>query len=182
MTDASRTARASTLWIMLLTLASTATTLVFACATPFPALAALAAAHMRRADGVALAVAAWVASQAVGFCVLDYPTDASTMLWGVAIGTAAVAGALAAHAAAGRVTGGEPARLAAAYVAAFAAFKLVILLWSVARGEVGTALSVEIMVRQFARNALILGALTLFYHLLVRAGVPGPRHRLASAG
>lgn len=186
MTDALRTASpapggASTLWIMLLTLASTATTLVFACATPFPALAALAAVYLRRADGVALAVAACVASQAVGFCLLDYPTDAGTMLWGVAIGTAAIAGALAAHAAAARVSATEPARLAAGYLAAFVAFKLVILLWSVARGEIGTALSVEIMARQFARNALILGGLTALYHLLVRAGMPMPRRRLASA-
>jgi hypothetical protein len=180
MTDTLSTRRASTLWIMLLTLASTATTLVFACATPFPALAALAAAHMRRADGVALAVAAWVASQAVGFCLLDYSTDASTMLWGVAIGTAAVAGAVAAHAAAARVPASEPARLAAGYLAAFVAFKLVILLWSLGRGEVGSALSVEIMARQFARNALILGGLTALYHLLVRVGVPTPR-RLAPA-
>lgn len=174
MTDAISTRRASTLWIMLLTIASTATTLVFACATPFPALAALAAAHMRRADGVALAVAAWAASQGVGFCLLAYPMDVSTALWGVAIGTAAVAGALAAHAAAARVAENEIARLAAAFVAAFAAFKIVILLWSLARGEVGTALSVEIMARQFARNALILGGLAALYHCLVRAGLPTP--------
>lgn len=180
MTNALSTGRASTLWIMLLTLASTATTLIFACATPFPALAALAAAHMRRADGVALAVAAWVVSQAVGFCLLGYPIDASTALWGVAIGTAAVAGAFASHAAAARVRATEPARLAAGYLAAFVAFKLVILLWSLGRGEVGSALSVEIMARQFARNALILGGLTAFYHLLIRIGVPTPPRRRAA--
>jgi len=173
-------ARASALWIMLLTLASTATTLVFACATPFPALAALAAAYMRRTDGVLLALAAWVASQAVGFCLLDYPRDAGTILWGVAIGTAAVAGALAAHAAAARA-GTTATRLVAGYLAAFVAFKLVILGWSVARGDVGSALSIEVMARQFVRNAAILAGLFALYRLLVAAGVPSPRDRPVTA-
>ena len=44
---------ASALWVSLLTAASTTATLALACATPFPALAALAAVHMRRRDGVA---------------------------------------------------------------------------------------------------------------------------------
>lgn len=44
--------RASTLWTTLLTAASTATTFMLACATPFPALAALTSVHMRRHDGM----------------------------------------------------------------------------------------------------------------------------------
>lgn len=170
---------ASTLWIMLLTLASTATTLVFACATPFPALAALAAAHMRRRDGVLLALAAWVASQAVGFCMLGYPRDASTALWGVAIGSAAVAGALAAHAAAERATS-RTGKLVAGYLAAFVTFKLAILLWSVARGDVGSAFTLDVMLRQFGRNAAILVGLLALYHALIAVGVPRPR-RVATA-
>ena len=168
--------RASTTWILLLTIASTATTLVFACATPFPALAALAAVHMRRSDGVLLMVAAWVASQAVGFCVLGYPMDASTFAWGASIGVAAIAGVLAA----GVATRGSPAvRLVLAYVAAFAAFKVAILLASLALGGVGTALSVEIMARQFVRNGAILIGLLALYHALTAAGVPEPRRAFA---
>lgn len=170
---------ASTLWIMLLTVASTATTLVFACATPFPALAALAAAYMRRRDGVLLALAAWVASQAVGFCVLDYPRDAGTMLWGVAIGTAAIAGALAAHAAADRATG-RAGKLIAGYLAAFLLFKLVILFWSVARGDVGQAFALDVMLRQFGRNAVILVGMLALYRVLIALGVPSA-NRVATA-
>lgn len=169
-------ARATTTWILLLTIASTATTLVFACATPFPALAALAAVHMRRSDGVALMIAAWVASQAVGFCALGYPLDASTMAWGVAIGIAAIAGVLAAGAAA---RGGPAVRLVLAYVAAFVAFKLMILVASLALGGIGTALSVEIMARQFVRNGAILIGLLALYHALTAAGVPEPRQAFA---
>jgi hypothetical protein len=168
--------RASTTWILLLTIASTATTLVFACATPFPALAALSAVHMRRSDGVLLMVAAWVASQAVGFCVLGYPQDASTFAWGASIGVAAIAGVLAA----GVAARGSPAvRLVLAYVAAFAAFKVAILLASLALGGVGTALSVEIMARQFVRNGAILIGLLALYHALTAAGVPEPRRAFA---
>ena len=45
---------ASALWVTLLTAASSVTTLALGCATPFPSLAALAAVHMRRRDGLAL--------------------------------------------------------------------------------------------------------------------------------
>ena len=169
-------ARASTTWILLLTIASTATTLALACATPFPALAALAAVHMRRSDGVLLMIAAWVASQAVGFCVLGYPHDAKTFEWGAAIGIGAIAGVLAA----GAVRKGSPAvRLVLAYVAAFAAFKVAILLASLALGGVGTALSVDIMMRQFVRNGAILIGLLALYHALTAVGVPAPRRALA---
>ena len=59
---------ASALWVALLTAASTATTLALACATPFPALAALAAVHMRQRDGVALmALAGSAAVRAAGY-------------------------------------------------------------------------------------------------------------------
>ena len=70
---------ASTLWISLLTAASTGTTLLLACATPFPALAALSAVHMRPRDGIALMMLAWAASQAVGFGLLGYPHDPATL-------------------------------------------------------------------------------------------------------
>ena len=56
---------AALLWIGLLTGASALTTWALGCSTPFPALAALAAAHMRRQDGIGLVVVAWLASQVV---------------------------------------------------------------------------------------------------------------------
>jgi hypothetical protein len=168
--------RVSTAWILLLTIASTATTLVFACATPFPAFAALAAVHMRRNDGVLLMIAAWVASQAVGFCALGYPQNANTLAWGAVIGLAAIGGVLAAGIAA---KGSPPIRLVLAYVAAFVAFKVAILFASLALGGVGPALSVEIMVRQFVRNGAILIGLLALYHALTAVGVPEPRRFLA---
>jgi hypothetical protein len=162
-----------TLWIVLLTAASTVTTLVLACATPFPALAAIAATQMNRRDGIALMIVAWIASQAVGFCLLDYPRDAGTMLWATALGMAAVVAVLAAQAGVAR-SGVRPgiARVALAYVIAAIAFKLVILLWSFGLGGVATALSPTINARQLLRNGAILIGLMLLYRGLVSLGLP----------
>lgn len=167
---------ASTLWIMLLTGASTATTLALACATPFTALAALAATRMHARDGMLLMLACWGASQIVGFCVLDYPRDARTMAWGVALGTGALA-ALGAARVAARFGRGPIVQLILAYLAASIGFKLVILLWSFGLGGVATALSPAINARQLIRNGAILVGLLGLYAGLVRLGVPALRRR-----
>lgn len=174
---------ASMLWISLLTAASTGTTLLLACATPFPALAALAAVHMRPRDGIALMLLAWAASQAVGFGLLRYPHDPLTLGWGVALATAAVGSALAGYAALDRL-GARPvaARLAAAYAAGFLAFKAVIALWALALGGLHTATEPSLLAEQFVRNGAILAGLYLLYRILVAAGVPAaPRASPANA-
>lgn len=175
MTDQLAERHASLLWILLLTVASTLTTLVFACATPFPALAALAAIHMTRRDGVLLMVAAWIVSQTVGFCFLGYPWDAATALTGFAIGTAAIAGVIGAGSVAARMRiTGTLVRLVVAYVAAFAVFKVAIMLWAPIMGHADAALSLQVMVRQFVRNAAILAGLYALYRGLTAVGVPEP--------
>lgn len=177
MTDQLAERNATLLWILLLTAASTLTTVVFACATPYPSLAALAAIHMNRRDGVLLMVAAWIMSQAVGFCFMGYPWDGATALTGFAVGTAAVAGVLAASLVDAPLRSkGALVRLVAAYVAAFAAFKVAIVLWAPIMGHADAALSVQVMVRQFVRNAAILAGLYAFYRALAAVGVPQPDH------
>jgi hypothetical protein len=84
------------LWIALIAALTVGGSVAFACAAPLAAIAALAALTMRRVEGVALVVTAWLANQLVGFGILDYPLDVSTFGWGGAIGAAAVGGFLAA--------------------------------------------------------------------------------------
>lgn len=171
----------SALWIVLLTAASTITTLALACATPFTALAALAATQMRARDGVLLMLASWAASQIVGFCVLDYPHDSKTIAWGVALGTGALA-ALGAARMASRDGRSLVVRLVLAYLAASIGFKLIILLWSFGLGGVATALSPSINARQLLRNGAILVGLHVLYSGLVRLGVPTlARRQVATA-
>lgn len=182
MTDTISRARASTLWILLLTAASTATTLALACATPFPSLAALAAVHMRRRDGIALMLTAWAASQLVGFLLLAYPHDIRTLGWIPGLATAAVGSALGAYAALGRVGNAPvPVRLAAAYAAGFVAFKLVVLAWAFLLGGVASAIDPDVMLRQLLRNGAILVGLYLLYRALTALGVPAPQRAPAAA-
>lgn len=172
---------ASALWVALLTAASTATTLALACATPFPALAALAAVHMRRREGVALMLLAWLASQFVGFFLLGYPRDGSTLAWGFALGTAAMGSALAGSAAVRALNyRSVAARLSLAYAAGFTAYKGVIVGWALVLGGLHTATAPDLLAEQFVRNAAILIGLYGLYRLLVAAGVPAPPQPVAS--
>lgn len=174
--------RSSALWVALLTAASTATTLALACATPFPALAALAAVHMRRRDGAALMLLAWLASQCVGFFLLGYPRDGSTLAWGFALGTAAVGSALAGYAAVRALNyRSVAARLSLAYAAGFTAYKGIIVGWALVLGGLHTATAPDLLAEQFVRNGAILIGLYGLYRLLVAAGVPAPPQPLASA-
>jgi hypothetical protein len=168
MIEDKRSAGRAWLWPVLLTGAAAATTLALACATPFAALAALAAVRMRPREGFALMGLAWAASQLIGFCVLDYPRDATTFAWGGAMLTAALAAVAAARWGAGK----GPAGLLTGFAAGFVAYKLTLLAWSLVLGGVHTALSPYWAVRQFGREALILAGLALLYEVLVRLGVP----------
>lgn len=173
---------ASTIWIMLLTVASTVTTLLLSCATPFPALAALAAVHMHRRDGMTLMGLAWLASQLTGFLILGYEMKETTTGWAIGLAVAALGSAAGAYAALDRLGGRSIAlRLAVAYGAGFVAFKLVILAFSVWLGGVATTLDPDILARQFLRNGAILIGLFALYHGLVALGVPAARGRAAAA-
>jgi hypothetical protein len=168
-----RRSGASTLWILLLTLTSTATTLVLGCVMPFAALAALAALHLRQRDGLIVLLLAWAANQAVGFAVLGYPHEPRTLVWGLALATAAMGSGLGAYAtldAFPRLAG--VARVAVAFVAAFIAYKAVILVWALFLGGVETTLSPFYASRQFVRDGAILIGLLGLYHGLVRLGMP----------
>lgn len=166
---------ASALWVSMFTGASTATTIALACATPFPALAALAAVHMRRRDGLALLFLAWAASQFVGFFLLGYPRDGSTLAWGIGLGTAAAGSALASYAALRALDyRSVAARLGLAYAAGFTAFKGIILLWALALGGLHTVMAPDLLAEQFVRNGAILIGLYVLYRALVAVGVPAP--------
>ena len=85
------------LWVALLTAASVVMSGVYACATPFAALGAIAALDNNRRDGLILIAIVWLANQIVGFGFLGYPHEAQAYAWGVAILAATVVGFLAAR-------------------------------------------------------------------------------------
>jgi hypothetical protein len=112
---------------VLMTAACVLASFAFACATPFAAFAVVAAATLPLQSALLVMVAAWLVNQGIGFGLLHYPVDASTILWGLVIGGAALA-ATAASMAVLRLTQrtSSAVALSAALIGAYAAYELVL--------------------------------------------------------
>jgi hypothetical protein len=102
--------------------------LLIGCLEPLVAVAVIAAGALPLGRALLLTAAVWLAGQAIGFGLHDYPRDAQTLSWGVGLGVAALVsvGAAAPTLAAFK---DKPVwlRAGAAFVAAFVANQLVIL-------------------------------------------------------
>lgn len=75
----------------LLTVSCALASFALACATPFAAFAVIAAAMLPLRPALLVVTGAWLVNQGIGFGALHYPIDGNTMLWGLAIGIAALA-------------------------------------------------------------------------------------------
>lgn len=160
------------LWILLLTAASVFVTLGMACATPFAALATLAALHMSRRDGLALIGIAWLADQAVGYGLLEYPRTASSVAWGVVLGMAAVLALVAARALADRLRDrGLVAAGVAAFGGAFVAHQVVLFAATTVLASGSEAFSLPIVGWVLRVNLLSLAGLLILYRLAVGIGL-----------
>jgi hypothetical protein len=82
---------ASIFCFALLTVSCALASFAFACATPFAAFAVIAAATLPLRPALLVITGAWLVNQSIGFGMLHYPIDASTIAWGFVIGTAALA-------------------------------------------------------------------------------------------
>jgi hypothetical protein len=181
MTNKADERQSASLWVGLLTVTSAAATLALSCAMPFAALAAVAATRMPARAGFALMALAWAVSQAIGFCVLDYPRDPLTLTWAFAILTAALAGQAAARLSLVLVRAPHPAvRIGVAFGSAFIAYKLTLVAWSLGLGGFHTAVSPYYAAIQLGRQALILAGLLALYHALVALGLPAARRARAA--
>ena len=95
----------------------------FACITPFVAFAVAAGYALSTRSAVLTVAAVWLVNQAIGFGVLGYPWTVGTILWGFAIGAAALLAAVFACAALGSGLRNNIAAIGAAFVVAFAAYE-----------------------------------------------------------
>jgi hypothetical protein len=160
------------LWILLLTAASVFVTLGMACATPFAALATLAALHMRRRDGLGLIAIAWIADQAVGYGLLQYSRTFSSVAWGVILGVAAVLALVVARALADRLrTRGLVAAGAAAFGGAFVTYQAMLFAATAALASGAEAFSLPIVGWVLRVNLLSLAGLLILYRLAVWIGL-----------
>jgi hypothetical protein len=150
------------LWIGLLAVASVALSFKLSCATPFAALATLAALHMSKRDGVAMIVLAFALNQAVGYCALDYPRTFDSFAWGAAIGVAALATFFAASELAPRLARlGRLPMMAVTLVAAFAVYEIVLFAATAVLPATEVAFSWPIVGEIGLVNALVFPALLL---------------------
>lgn len=102
--------------------------LIAGCLEPLVAVAVIAAGALPLGRAALLTLAVWLAGQAIGFGLHDYPRDPRTIAWGFGLGGAALA-ALAGAAPVLRATVGKPVWLRAGlgFVVAFVANQLAIL-------------------------------------------------------
>lgn len=112
----------------LLTVSCALASFALACATPFAAFAVIASAMLPARPALLVVTGAWLVNQAIGFGALHYPIDANTILWGFAIGAAALAATAASSALLRSLPPGRtPLGLALAFVCAYGAYELVLL-------------------------------------------------------
>lgn len=169
------------LWIGLLGGATISFSLVFACATPFVALVALAAANMTGRDAFVVAGVVWLANQAVGYGILGYPQTFDSYAWGMAIGVAVLAALLAARASALRARGGLVMATGIAFVAAFTVHELALSVASLGLSSGPEAFSWSTVAYILQVNALGLAALVLLQFLAATFGlVKRPSRLIAS--
>lgn len=150
------------LWIALLAAASVLLSFRLSCATPFAALAALAAIHMKRSEGVALVALSWALNQAVGYAFLGYPHDGQSYAWGVAIGVSALAAFAAASAVAPRLAHlGSITMMAATLAVAFIVYQVAIYAPAAFLPSSETAYSWPVIGQIALVNALVFPGLLL---------------------
>jgi hypothetical protein len=140
--------------LLLLTAACGLASFLFACATPFAAFAALAGAMLPLSAALPVVAAAWIVNQAIGFGMLGYPMELNTLLWGLAIGAAALL-ATAVSVLTQRLLPaiGRPATLGFTLVAAYAAYEVALLAFTPVLGGAG-AFTIAIVARLGLLNVL----------------------------
>ena len=157
------------LWIALIVITGVCLSTFFACATPFAALATVAALKLGRRDAMVVVGMVWLANQAIGYGLLGYPWTWDSAAWGLAIGASADLAVLAARA----LSTDRPAPLAVSlpFVAGFATFELGLYVAGfVLPGSEG-AFSASVVGQVFVINALSLCALMAVYHSAMLVGL-----------
>jgi hypothetical protein len=153
----------------------------FACITPFVAFA-VAAGYALSARAAVLTVAAiWLANQAIGFAVLSYPWTVDTILWGFAIGAAALLAAVLSCATLRLGLRNNVSAIGAAFVLAFGAYEGGLFLVTFALGG-QDAFTPAIVGHVALLNLGWTVALVGTYEILRYSGaIPAERHRVSSA-
>jgi hypothetical protein len=163
-------------WITLLTIATVAGSFVFACATPFPALAAVAALHMNRRDAFLLTGIIWFANQTVGYGFLHYPQTWDSFAWGGAIGAAAmIATGIAVGAERALRPSAWPLTMLVSFAAAFAGYEVALYAATAVLPSEPSVFGLAVMLYILEVNAIAFGGLLVLQYAGARIGLALPR-------
>jgi hypothetical protein len=163
-------------WIAVLVLAAIGSSIVFACATPFAALATLAALHMNRRDAFIVTGVTWLANQAVGFGFLHYPHTWDSFTWGIAIGIGAVnATTLAVEIGNALRPLGWVLTTLASFTAAFVGYEITLYAATAVLPSDSSAFSLAVVLYILKINVIAFGGLLALQYTGVRMGLALPR-------
>jgi hypothetical protein len=157
------------IWMALIVIAGAGLSLFYACATPFAALATLAALKTDRRDTALVVGLVWLANQVVGYGFLGYPRTWESLAWGAAIGVAAGVALLAAIALAPRRKG--PFAVSLPFVGAFTAYEFSLYLASFMLPTEDGSFALSVVKQIFVVNAVALIALVIVHWIAVTAGL-----------
>jgi hypothetical protein len=130
---------ASFVWMVILTLAAIGGTFAVSCVTPFAALAVALAGTAGLRASVGIMIAVWFANQVIGFGFFHFPHTANTLLFGVAIGGAAVVTTIVASAVMKYMSSRSASlRLGVALLLSFAAYETTLLPAAIFFGDLET--------------------------------------------
>lgn len=166
-------------WPTLLGLVAFVGTLASACATPFVALAVLAAVTMSPRTAWQAVAVIWLINQMLGFIVLGFPHTAQTIAWGGVIGlSAGVALVIARKLTANRAQ--TPTRLLCALAISFIGYEAGIFAFANVLGL--TCPFTPAVIAQIALNDGLWFALLYPLHLVMRKLTPGWFNRTVARG
>jgi hypothetical protein len=169
-------------WIVTLTVATIASSLIFACATPFAAVATLAALYMSRRDAFVVTGLTWIANQAVGYGLLHYPHTWDTFAWGIAIGIGAmIATALAAEMGSALRRFGWALTIPVSFAVAFAGYEIALYAATAFLPSDASAFSFAVVFYILKVNVVALGGLLALQYFggWIGLALPRPSARIA---
>jgi hypothetical protein len=165
-TEAHASTLVTKLWPAILAVAAIGGSLALTCVAPFAAFAVATASTLRLRSAVGTMAVIWLANQAVGFGALGYPWTLNTVLWGLAIGAAAMLATLSSSVVLGRfrVSPGW-FRLPLAFGTAFVVYEVAIVAVSLILGS-GAVFAPALLGRLALIDAAWLGGLMLVHAVL----------------
>ena len=153
---------ASLIWMLILALAAIGVTFALSCVTPFAALAVALAGTVGLRASLRIMIVVWFANQVIGFGFFHFPRTVNTLLFGAAIGGAAVVTTIVASVVMKYMSSrSAPLRLGVALVLSFAVYEMTLLAAAVFFGDLETFRPAIVAQLAFVNAVSLVGMVVL---------------------